>query len=226
MKEPRASQPIVWLNGEFLPLDRAGISPLDRGFQHGDGLFETLRAEAGRPLYWRDHVDRLLASASFLRISMDPSPDWRGLLREILQRNRLTEVPARIKILVSRGVCEDPGLPRGCSPSLCVLAVPYLPPSPALYEKGWRLHVAQEGFSSPLSPHKTLSYLPFWTARQEALDRGADEAVLRDPAGMVTETSAGSILARSAGRWWTPEARLQLPGITLKQVRRRIEQSG
>jgi branched-chain amino acid aminotransferase len=216
---------VVWLNGSFLPLEAARISPLDRGFLYGDGLFETMRAQKGSLLYLDAHLARLRRSLETLRITF-PDLNWKGVLREILSRNELLHEIATVKIITTRGSCAGLGLPSGEHPTVCITAQRYLPPSPELYEKGWRLHVFQEGFSPPLSDKKTLNYLYFLFARQAALDAGREEALILDPRGQVTETSAGSLLAYSRGRWWTPMSSCQLPSITLAAVCKLLRREG
>jgi len=65
---------------------------------------------------------------------------------------------------------------------------------------------------------KSLNYLYYLTARQAALDVGCDMAVIVDQSGLVTETCTGSLIARTDGRWWTPESRFQLPGTTIRSL--------
>ena len=234
-----ADQPIVWLNGEFLPLSQASISPMDRGFLYGDGLFETLRAEDGKVLYVREHLARLGKSLKALRISLkgtvlagtieDQEADLdqcECLLTELLQRNGFTQECAAVKILITRGVAAGLGLPEAEVPTICLSARSYHAPEPSVYEKGWKLHVVREGFSPPLAGHKSLNYLYFLAARQAATDAGADEAVVLDGWGHVAETAAGSLMVRLEGDWVRPETSFQLPGTTATIVSRLIEESG
>ena len=217
---PQASQ-ILWLNGRFVPADEASVSPLDRGFLYGDGLFETMRVENGSVLYLDDHLERLRNSLADLRIQPDAGsipPDWRHVFGELLERNGLMEGIASVKIIMSRGISPGPGLPDASHPTTCLIARRYESPSPATYGKGWRLEVFREGFSPPLARHKSLNYLYFLAAKQAALDAGADEALITDPRGNITETSTGSIIARTDGHWWTPCNPFQLPGTTIRQV--------
>lgn len=217
---------VVWLNGQFLPLHQAAVSPLDRGFLYGDGLFETIRAEAGHPLFVQDHRQRLERSLTALRIPLPFTPDWPAILCDLLQRNQLAEQIASLKIIVSRGTCPGLGLPSPANATLCATAQRYTPPPAANYQRGWRLHIFREGFAPPLARYKSLNYLYFLSARQTALDAGADEAVVLDAAGKVCETSAGSLLVRSQGIWWTPANVHQLPSITLQQVRNLLVEAG
>lgn len=209
---------LLWLNGRFLDVSRAGVSPFDRGFLYGDGCFETMRAEHGVPLFVTDHLERLEAALAGLRIPIDRSIDWERLIRELLGANGLLEKTATVKIIATRGGTPGLGLPAPVNPTLCVTAREYSAPPPHLYHEGWRLHIFTDGFAPPLAEKKTLNYLYYLTARQAALDSGCHEAVILDAQGRVTETSAGSLLIRTAGRWWTPESPWQLPGTTIRQA--------
>lgn len=218
MNTPLSPPNMVWLNGRFVPSDEARVSPLDRGFVYGDGFFETIRAENGSPLYLREHLDRLYASLSAFRITPAPIPDWAEILIGLLARNGLDRGTASIKVLITRGIVPALGLPASDQPTICVFANEYVPPGREDYESGWDVHIFKEGYSPPLASHKSLNYLYYLTARQAALDCGCREAVLLDREGRVAETSAGSILARTGGRWWTPLSPHLLPGITIRQA--------
>jgi branched-chain amino acid aminotransferase/para-aminobenzoate synthetase component 1 len=218
--------PEVWINGRFLPSDRAAVSPLDRGFLYGDGIFETMRVEKGAILYLEEHLERAARSLAPLRIRAEPPPDTDEILGELIRRNGLSEDAAAAKIIITRGVAPGLGLPVPTDPTICLTVHRYIPPAPSAYEKGWGLHIFREGFSPPLAAHKTLNYLYFMVARQAAMDAGADEAVILDPQGSVAETSAGSIIAKSSDTWWLPNSPYQLPGITIRQLTRIMRQHG
>ncbi len=222
---PEALQ-ILWLNGRFTPAAEAAISPFDRGFLHGDGVFETMRAENGVVLYLEEHLERLHASLSALRIDAGEFESLRETTRELLTRNGLSERSAVVKIVVSRGVISGMGTPRSSMPTVCITAQEYAPPSPAVYRRGWKLYLFREGYAPPLARHKSLNYLYFSLARQAALDAGFDEALIADPYGNITETAAGSLLLRTGGKWWTPGSPYQLPGVTLSRMTRLLGEAG
>ncbi len=225
-QDPAQAAEIIWLNGSFMPLGKACISPLDRGFLYGDGVFETMRAEEGRILCLEAHLARLRRTLSALRIASNDGSNWGNAARELLDRNRLLEDSAAVKILVTRGVTDSPGLPAPRHPTVCITVRKYSPPSRDVYRRGWRLHVFRDGFSPPLAHHKTLNYLYFLQARQAALQANADEAVVLDPFGRVTETSAGSLLARTGGSWWIPSSPHKLPGVTVGYISELFRLSG
>ena len=217
---------VVYLNGRFCPLEKARISPLDRGFLYGDGIFTTMRAELGHVLYLKDHLDRLRQSLTELRLTVPLTVDWESALCELLRRNRLEKEVASAKIVVTRGRSAMLGLPETGQATVVIYARRYEPPRPSTYRTGYRLHVFRDGFSPPLSRFKSLNYLYHLTARQAALDVGADEAVLLDVQGRLTETAAGSLLLRTGGKWWTALSAYQLPGITLRHVMKILEEDG
>jgi branched-chain amino acid aminotransferase len=217
---------VLYLNGRFRSLDEARISPLDRGFLYGDGIFTTMRAEGGHVLYLKDHIERLQQSLTELRLPLPSSVEWEATLAELLGRNRLEKDVATVKIIVTRGQSAVLGLPDTAQATLVIYARPYEPPQASTYRTGYRLHVFRDGFSPPLSRLKSLNYLYHLTARQAALDAGADEAVMLDVHGQLAETAAGSLLLRTGGEWWTPRSTYQLPGITLRHVMKILEEAG
>ncbi|MCK8603399.1 aminotransferase class IV [Desulfoferrobacter suflitae] len=216
--EPVNAGQVVWLNGRFVSVREAAISPLDRGFLYGDGVFETIRCQNGRILYLQDHLERMFDSLETLRIAPLPQLNWQQLAGELLIENGLSDTVASLKIIVTRGTCQGFGLPACESPTVCLMVRPYHLPASQVYRRGWRLQVALAGFAPPLAGHKSLNYLYFMLARQQAFDAGADEALILDAHGNVAETSAGSLLARTGGSWWTPVNAHQLPSITVRQV--------
>ncbi len=205
----------VWLNDELLPLAQARVSVNDRGFLYGDGLFETLRAEAGRVQFLAEHLERLEASARAFRLPCPENVPWEERLARLLTANGLRRGPARVKILLSRGEAAGLGLPTECRPTLVIWAQPYTPPSPEEYAAGWPVVVFPEGRTTFVGRHKSLNYLFYLAARQFALDRGAKEALILEADGLVSEGAATSLVYLRQGRYYTPESASALPGVTL-----------
>lgn len=220
------NQAVVWLNGEFLPLAQARVSPLDRGFLYGDGLFETLRAQDGRLPHLEDHLARLAFSAWDLNLAPLPDQDWPAILGQLLRLNQLEQGAARLKIVLSRGEAPGLGLPRPGQPTCLALAQAYAPPSPEQYAKGWRLATLEQGFAPPLARHKSLCYLFYLQARQAALEAGADEALILGPRGEVCEGAASSLLAHDGHTWLAPLSPWRLRGVTLGVLRQALARRG
>ena len=216
----------VWLNDNLIHLDQARVSVNDRGFLYGDGLFETLRADDGRVLFLPEHLERLAASARAFRLPFPAAAPWEERLARLLTANGLARGPARVKILLSRGVAAGVGLPPAARPTLVIWAQPYTPPSPAEYAAGWPVVIFPEGRSTFVGRHKSLNYLFYLAARQYALDRGAREALILDPDGLVSEGAATSLVYLRQGRYYTPASASALPGVTLAVLGRGLAARG
>jgi branched-chain amino acid aminotransferase len=210
----------VWLNHDLLPLSQARVSVNDRGLLFGDGLFETLRADGGRVHFLKEHLERLQASAQTFRLPFPASIPWEERLGQLLFANALTQGPARLKILLSRGVASGLGLPSDCRPTLVIWAQAYTPPTPTEYAAGWPLVLFPEPRSTFMGRHKSLNYLFYLAARQYAEDHGAKEALICEADGLVSEGAATSLVYLHQGQFYTPEAKSALPGITLTVLRR------
>jgi branched-chain amino acid aminotransferase len=220
------NQEFVWLNDGLIPISQARVSVNDRGFLYGDGLFETLRAEAGRVRFLPEHLDRLAASARAFRLPFPENIPWQERLAQLLTANGLDRSSARIKILLSRGVAEGVGLPPGPRPTLVIWARPYTPPGPEEYAAGWPVVVFPEGRTTFVGRHKSLNYLFSLAARQYALDRGAREALILEADGLVSEGAATSLVYLRQGRYYTPASASALPGVTLTVLGRGLAARG
>src|SRR4029079_8477819 len=93
----------VFLNGKFVPEERAVVSVLDRGFLYGDGLFETMRVCHGRPFRWTQHLERLKRGAAFLKLPLPFSnAAFRRFAEQLVRKNKLPD--ALLRLTLSRGV--------------------------------------------------------------------------------------------------------------------------
>ncbi len=218
----------IWLNDEFVPEAEARISPADRGFLYGDGLFETMRAQDGSVFRLGRHLERLREGLRALRITVPDTTEqrWQLLTATLLVKNNLGRGTASVKIVVSRGTEHGLGLPGTGSPTVLARAEHYEPPSPAAYRSGWRLHVTAGGFPHAVARHKSLSYLRMLAARQEALDAGADEALVVDTEGSAIETAAGSLLVLGSDGWVRVDHPGRLAGLTVQEVSRLLGHRG
>jgi branched-subunit amino acid aminotransferase/4-amino-4-deoxychorismate lyase len=223
---PDSERRFIWLNGELLPQGQARVSVNDRGFQFGDGLFETLRVQDGRVQFLAEHLDRLRASAQVCRLPFPGDIDWPECLTRLLAANGLSRGPARVKILLTRGLAEGLGLPEDCRPTLVIWAYPYAPPSPGEYAAGWPVAVFPHSRSTFVGRHKSLNYLFYLAARQYALDRGAREALILEADGRVSEGAATSLVYRAQGRFCTPESPSALAGVTVAALGRGLKARG
>jgi branched-subunit amino acid aminotransferase/4-amino-4-deoxychorismate lyase len=196
----------IWLDGELLPADGRHLSVYDRGFQLGDGVFETLRARGGRVIELDEHLARLHRSADGLGIHLAPESD--GVIAAgiagVLRSNDLdgSEDDASIRITVSRGAFRGRGLlPTGelVRPAVAIQVWPVTPPPADHLERGLHLIASRvrRDPENPLAALKTTSRADYVHARLEARHAGAEDALFLTFDGHLSEaTSANLFLVR------------------------------
>src|SRR5262249_7516187 len=121
----------VFLNGEYLPKDKARLSVDDRGFVFGDGIYEVIRVIEGRIFAWEDHAARLARGLAAVRIPFTPS-EVRGLgacALKLLQANALTAGEATVYFQVTRGAAPRTHYfpPAGTPPTVFASASRFTP---------------------------------------------------------------------------------------------------
>ncbi len=191
------SQPLCFLNGEWLPLAEARISPLDRGFIFGDGVYEVVPVYYRKPFRFAQHLARLERSLREVRIT---NPFDRGGWLDLLAR-LVSSCPAEhqyVYVQVTRGVARrDFPFPVGVTPTVFAMTTPFTRPTAELREKGL-VAVTREDERWARCDIKSVSLLGAVLARQYAVDHGANEVVqFRD--GWLTEGSASNIWVAKDG---------------------------
>jgi branched-chain amino acid aminotransferase len=193
----------VWVNGTIRPADATHLSVFDRGFQLGDGIFETLRARAGHVTELAEHVARLRRSADGLAIELpaDVGERVERGIAELLAAEALAgpDGDASVRVTVSRGPWPSRGLlpPPQARPvtTIVIQAWPVLPPPPGHLDRGLAL-VASAVRRDPLNPIvmlKTTSRADYVYARLEARRAGADDAVFLTTQGYLSEATTANI---------------------------------
>jgi branched-chain amino acid aminotransferase len=222
-----ASKPTgwVWVDGELLPADERHLSAFDRGFQLGDGVFETLRARGGHLTELAEHTARLRRSAAGLGIALPGDLDQqldRGI-RELLAATGLggPDGDASIRITVSRGVSAGRGmLPREdehLDATIAIQAWPVLPAPADHLERGLSLvtSAVRRDPENPIVSLKTTSRADYVYARLEARRAGAEDALFLTVDGFLSEaTSANLFLVRRADDL-TTELATPAPGCAI-----------
>ena len=221
MAEISPSGLLVYVNGQFVPADRAGISVFDRGFLYGDGVFEGLRVYDGRIFKLDAHLDRLFRSARAIRIALTTGRDeLRSAIRQLIRRSHLRE--AHVRLQVTRGNVIGLGLdPRNTTEPNIVISARPIGKSMFDATKGITLATVsiRKTPAASLDPRiKSLNYLVNVLARAQAQASGADEAMILDLDGFVTEGSADNLFLVNAGALYTPRAEDALEGITRATV--------
>lgn len=209
-----APYPICYLNGEFLALNEARISPLDRGFLFADSVYEVLPAFGGRMFRFAEHFDRLARSLAEVRI---PSPlthgEWHEMLKTLIHRNG--DVDMYLYAQVSRGMeyGRDHAFPAQTKPTVFAMACPLPAMSPEQREQGLAA-ITVEDFRWGRCDIKSTMLLANVLMKQQAREAGAQEAIIvrdRD----VLEGASTSVFVVLDGTLLTPpNSRRILPGTT------------
>lgn len=210
---------IVYLNGEYLPKEEAKISPDDRGFLLGDGVYEVTAFYEGVPFGLEGHMERLRRGLAWMRIDFDVA-SLLPVHRRLIDENGLGDAETSLVYLQ---------ITRGAAPR-----THYFPPEPVaptvyLFAKAWQRPSEErwnEGFSAWLVPDhrwgrvdiKTINLLPNAMAFQQALDAGADDAILVRN-GVAIEGAHQNFWGVFDGVAVThPKTNHILPGITRAKV--------
>jgi len=205
----------VYLNGCFLPLAEAGISPLDRGFLYGDGVYELIPVYSRRPFRLAEHLTRLQATLDGIRLANPlDSTRWAAVVERLI-----VEAPwddQSIYLQVTRGVDnkrDHAFPPTGVPPTAFAFSSPLVTTPAAIRATGVAaITVADDRWAH--CDLKVVSLLANILARQQAVDAGCAEALLiRD--GWLKEGAASNIFVVQDGVLLAPpKTRFMLPGIT------------
>ncbi|MFO1363054.1 MAG: D-amino acid aminotransferase [Burkholderiales bacterium] len=206
--------PIVYLNGEYLPLAEARIPVLDRGFIFGDGVYEVIPAYGRRLFRLREHLARLEHSLRAVRIASPfDAAGWTALLESVVARNAWDD--QSVYLQVTRGVApRTQEFPKGdVRPTVFVMASALKMPTPEQRANGVAV-VTRDDYRWRRCDIKSVSLLANCLLRQEAEDAGAAETVLvRD--GNVKEASTCNVfLVKDGVILNPPKDNLILHGIT------------
>jgi D-alanine transaminase len=198
-----APYPTCYLNGELLPLEQARISPLDRGFLFADGVYEVVPVHRGRPFRLREHLKRLDDSLAGIRL---PNPhttvEWAAILEQVARAAGGQEMLLYLQVTRGAEHGRNHLFPKVATPTVFAFASEYPLPTTATLERGVRA-VTLEDIRWDRCDIKSVALLGNVLLRQEAADRGADEALLvRD--GLLMEGSSSTVFLCIGGTLVTP----------------------
>lgn len=218
-----------YVDGEVMDLAKAKVPLNDRGYLLGDGIFETLRVANGRVFRLEGHVKRLKAGLKVLGLEDAVEKDFQDALKALLRQGVATYGDdLYVRINISTGPMGDiAGTDRGITVTGVVKK--FKPYPMQYYARGVEVIVSKQrkDSRSPISAHKTLSYLPHVIARREALSLTAHDAVLLNEKGRVAECSTSNIFARKGDKVFAPGAKEgACPGITRDVVLELLAEHG
>ena len=202
---------LVWLNDRLLPADEATISPFERGFLYGEGLFETLRVYQGIPGLLGRHLRRLYQSAELIKLNLPGREYLRESVCKLIAANHWND--ARLRITVARGV------EGRAQPTIVIHGRPLL--QEELEPEPTDLVVmpyVRERSPFPVRL-KSLNYLTEILGITSVRSQGALEGVFLTEDGYVAEGGMSNIFCLVNGRLLTPPLELGvLPGITRARI--------
>jgi D-alanine transaminase len=208
----------VYLNGQYLPIEDAKISPLDRGFLFGDGAYEVVPVYSRRPFRIDEHLRRLQTTLDGIRL---PNPhsleEWRRRVERIIADNDLNDQSVYIQVTRGADTKRDQAFPVGVAPTTFIFTAPLVPPSAAQRETGIAVISALDNRWLRCDL-KTVSLLANVLLRQQAVEAGCVETImLRE--GFLTEGAASNIFVVQDGVLLAPpKDHRMLPGITYDVV--------
>jgi branched-chain amino acid aminotransferase len=221
--DERNANVLIYINGELVPRSAARISVFDSGFLVGDGVWEGLRLHHGVFAFLDEHLDRLYqgAAAISLKIGMTRE-EMKAALDQTVHANAMTD-GVHVRLMVTRGVkktpSQDPRLTIG--PPTLVIIAEHKQANPALLEHGLRLYTSTirrpppDTLDPKLNCHSKLHEI---IALNQAIQAGADEALMLDVHGAVSTCNSTNFFIVVKGQVWTSTGFHCLNGITRKKV--------
>jgi len=214
-----------YLNGEFLPLPEARVSPMDRGFLFGDGIYEAMPVYGRRIFRFDAHMDRMEHGLAKLRIE---SPlgraDWLALARRLIEQGSAEN--QLVYLQVTRGVAPRAhAMPTDIEPTVFAYASPMAGVPEAERHQGAACVTARDCRWEHCDI-KSIALLGNVLARQQAVDVGAAETILlRD--GFLTEASSANVwIVKEGALLGPPMSEHVLPGVRVGLLKELCEECG
>lgn len=184
---------ISYVNGEYVEHNNALVHIEDRGYVFADGVYEVALIKNAVIIDWEEHCQRLQNSLDGLKINFKVSPkELEIIIRELLSCNSMNT--GVLYLQITRGIA--PRLhhfpPASVKPFVTMTLSDFKPLTQALLETGAKAITAPD-LRWKLRNLKTISLLPNILAKQEAVNAGAEEAILFEENGKITEGSSTNV---------------------------------
>ncbi len=221
--DERNDKVLIYVNGDLVPRNEARISVFDSGYLIGDGIWEALRLHDGVLVFLDEHLDRLWLAAATVGMDLKMSrEDLTAALWRTLDANDMHD-NVHVRFMVTRGIKKTPSQdPRlvVSGPNLVIIAE-YKKASPESKESGVTLFTSTIRRGSPdyLDPRLNChSKLHEVMALVQAIEAGADEALMLDVHGFVSTCNATNFFMVKNGEVWTSTGQYCMNGITRAKV--------
>ena len=223
LDDSRNEDILILINGEILPRKDAKISVFDSGYLVGDGVWEGLRLHHNVLVFWDDHMKRLFQGAKAIGMNIKmTSEEIKSQVKSVLAANNMVD-GVHIRVMVTRGIkktpSQDPRLTIS-GPNIVIIAE-YKKADPSTRNKGITLFTSTVRRGSPdyLDPRLNChSKLHEVQALIQAIEAGADEALMLDIHGFVSTCNATNFFMVKDGEVWTSTGKYCMNGITRGKV--------
>lgn len=223
LPDSRNEAVLVYVNGAFVPRHEARVSVFDSGFVLGDGVWEGLRLVRGQLISLEAHLDRLFEGARSIALDIGLTRDEvKKAIQATLSRNAMQD-GAHVRLMVTRGIKSTPNQdPRFVvGGATIVIVAEYKSPNPETKARGLALFTSTFRTSGPdvfdlhLNSHSRLNLIQ---ALIQAINAGADEALMLDPRGFVASCNSTNFFIVRGRELWTSTGLYSFKGITQKNV--------
>jgi D-alanine transaminase len=214
----------IYLNGQYMPIEEAKISVLDRGFIFGDGVYEVIPVYSRKAFRLAEHLRRLQHSLDGIKLTNPHSDsEWTAVINELVVRNAGED--QYLYLHITRGVAKrDHAFPKPpVTPTVFMMSSPLLTPPAELLQSGIACITAPDNRWLRCDI-KAIALLPNVLLRQMAVDAGCAETILIRSGSIgegefMTEGAASNIFVVKNGKLLAPpKDNLMLPGITYDVV--------
>jgi len=229
--DARNDEVLVYVNGQFVPRHQAVVSVFDAGYVCGDGVWEGVRLVDGRIVSFDAHIDRMYEGAKSIALDIGMTKaQTKQVVVDTFLRNGMRN-GAHARLMVTRGVKktpnQDPRFIIGGATVVCVAEHKVV--TPEAKRNGLKLFTSTLRCSGPdvfdlrLNSHSRLNLIQ---ALIQAIQAGADEALMLDPHGFVSSCNSTNFFAVRNGALWTSSGRYCFNGITRATVVRLAREAG
>jgi len=206
--------PVAHLNGRFLPLAEAHLSPLDRGFLFGDGVYEVIPAYGGRLFHLPGHLKRLQHSLDGIRLKNPLNdPEWSALLKELVTKNGGGDQAVYLQVSRGADVGRDHGFPAKAPATVFAMSSPLDPLPDELKHRGARVITLQD-IRWQRCDIKCTALLGNVLLRQQAIEAGCHEGLLLRNGHVTEGTASGLFIVEDGVLVTPPDSPELLPSIT------------
>ncbi len=183
---------ICFLNGEFLPIEKAFISVTDRGFVFGDGVYELIPVYQGKLFRATEHLERLRHSLNDIHLPLTNNLDFRNIFQQLIKENGGGNLSIYLQITRGPQQLRHHTFPQKIEPTIFIRTLPYTPPSYELLAKGFKA-ITHNDIRWQLCNIKSLNLLANVLIYNQAVEQHAEDAILINDKHEITEAATSNV---------------------------------